>query len=85
MQEETERQILEVLREIREGQRDALARMDQHRALVEEQLKLSRGTVEESVGLQRLAVKRQRSLTYLAMPAIIVCILAIVYLIVRHF
>jgi len=85
MQEETEQKILEVLRDIREGQREALRVMEQHRSLVEEHLKTSRRTVEESVGLQRLALKRQRALTFVALPGILACIVAIVYLVARYF
>jgi len=85
MQEETGQQILEVLREIREGQREALSAMDQHRALVEEQLKTSRRNVEESVGLQRLALKRQRTVIFVAVPGILACIVAIIYLLARYF
>jgi hypothetical protein len=85
MQEETERQILEVLREIREGQREALRVIDQHRTLVEEQIKFSRSTAQESVGLQRVAVQRQRLITLIAVPAIGACIAAIAYLVVRYF
>lgn len=85
MREETEQQILEVLRDIREGQREALRVMEQHRSLVEEQLKSSRRTVEESVGLQRLAIRRQRVVTLIAVPGILACVLAIVYLVARYF
>jgi hypothetical protein len=85
MREETEVQILEVLREMRDGQREALRVMEQHRALVEEQIKTSRKTLEESVGLQRLAVKRQHAVLKFAAPAIGICILAIGYLLLRYF
>jgi len=85
MQEETGRQILEVLREVRDGQREALRVMEQHRALVEEQIKNSRRSVEESVGLQRLALRRQRALTLVAIPGILACIVAIAYVVARYF
>jgi hypothetical protein len=85
MNQETEQKILDVLREIREGQREALKAMDEHRALVKEQIQLSRGSVEESVGMQRLALKRQRVITSIAIPGILACMAAIAYLIVRYF
>jgi hypothetical protein len=85
MNQETEQQILDVLREIREGQREALRAMEEHRALVKEQIQVSRNTVEESVGLQRLALKRQRAVTFIAVPGILACIAAIAYLVVRYF
>jgi hypothetical protein len=84
MREETEVQILEVLREMRDGQREALRIMEQHRALVEEQIKTSRKTIEESIGLQRLAVKRQQTVLKFAIPGIGLCILAIGYLLLRY-
>ena len=85
MQEETSQQMLAVLRELRDGQREALRVMEQHRALVEEQIKTSRRTIEESVGLQRLALRRQRFLGLIAIPGILACIAAIVYLVLRYF
>jgi hypothetical protein len=85
MNEETQQQILDVLRELRDGQRDALIAMEKHRSLVEEQIRVSRSNVEESVSLQRLALKRQRVVTLIAVPGIIACIVAIAYLVLRYF
>jgi hypothetical protein len=85
MQKDTEQEILDVLRDMREGQREALKVMNEHRALVEEQLKISHKSVEESIGLQRLAVARQRTVTRVALPGILVCMAAIAYLVLRYF
>jgi hypothetical protein len=85
MSQDTEQQILETLRDIREGQREALQIMSSHRALVEEQLQVSRKRVEESVGLQRLALQRQKTITLIAIPGILACIAAIAYLVLRYF
>lgn len=85
MTQDAEKQILETLREIREGQREALKIMASHRALVEEQIQISRKTVAESVSLQRLALERQRNLALIAVPGILACIAAIVYLVARYF
>ena len=85
MNEETGQQILQVLRDLREGQREALRAMEEHQALVKEQLQVSRRAVEESVGLQRLAIRRQRAVTLIAVPAIFACIAAIAYLVLRYF
>jgi hypothetical protein len=85
MNPETEQKILDVLREIREGQREALKAMEEHRALVKEQIQVSQNNVAESVGLQRLALKRQRTVTFIAVPAILACIAAIAYLVLRYF
>jgi hypothetical protein len=78
MSEETERQMLETLREIRDAQREALR-------LMEAQLEASGVRVEESIGLQRLAMRRQRAVTFFALPGIIACIAAIAYLVFRYF
>ena len=82
---ETQNQILEVLREIREGQREALQTMKEQQALVKEQLQTSRSIVAESVELQKLGLKRQRTVTLIAVPGILFCIAAILYLVVTYF
>jgi hypothetical protein len=85
MSQETEQQILETLREIRDGQREMLTHLAAQRALTEEQITRSRATIEESVGLQRLALQRQKTITLIAIPGILACIAAIAYLVLRYF
>ena len=85
MNPESEQKILEVLREIREGQREALKAMEEHRALVKEQIQISRNNVAESVSLQRLGLQRQRTVTIIAIPGILACVAAIAYLVLRYF
>ncbi len=85
MSDEQQQQILDTLREIRDDQRELLTLMQANKALAEEQMRQSQQRVEESVGLQRLALQRQRSVTRIALPAILVCIAAIVYLVLRYF
>ncbi len=85
MSDERQQQILDTLCEIRDGQRELLTLMQANKALAEEQMRQSQQRVEESVGLQRLALQRQRSVTRIALPAILVCIAAIVYLVLRYF
>jgi len=77
--------ILETLREIRDGQREMLALVVAQQARAEEQIRKSRDSVAESVGLQRLALQRQRTVVWLALPAILMCIAAIAYLVLRYF
>ncbi len=74
--QETDQQILEVLREVRDGQREALRAMEEYRDVVKEQIRVSQSTVQESVTLQRVALKRQRTITLIA-PGIVACIAAI--------
>ena len=83
MSPDTERQILEVLREIRDGQGEVISRLAAHHALAEEQM--SRTAVDESMRLQREALKRQRSIALIAVPGILARIAAIAYLVLRYF
>jgi hypothetical protein len=85
MDQNTEQQILDTLREIRDGQREIVAHLSAQRALAEEQLQKSRASIEESVGLQREALRRQKNITLVAVPAILACIAAIAYLVLRYF
>ena len=83
--EQYRHESLNVLREIRDTQREILAQLGAQRALAEEQVRRSRETVEDSIGLQRLALQRQRSITLIAVPGILACIAAIGYLVLRYF
>lgn len=83
--EDPQRELLEILREIRDRQREAVEILKQQRALVEEQLQKSRDAVAESIGLQKTALARQRQVTMVAIPGIVACILAIAYLVIRYF
>lgn len=78
MSDDLQREQLELLKEIRDT-------LKAQRALVEEQMRKSRESVEESIGLQRTALRRQRQVTMVAVPGIIACILAIAYLVLRYF
>lgn len=78
MADDPQREQIELLREIRDT-------LKAQRALAEEQLARSRRTMEESLGLQRTALARQRQITLIAVPGILACILAIGYLVFRYF
>jgi len=85
MSQENEQQMLEVLREIRDGQREMLGLLAAQRVAAEEQVKKSRESIAESVALQRLGLARQRTVTLIAVPGILACIAAIAYLVWRYF
>jgi hypothetical protein len=85
MPQEEQKEILDSLREIRDGQREMIRLLSAQRALAEEQLKKSGERVAESVGLERLALQRQRTITLIAIPALLACITAIAYLVLRYF
>lgn len=78
MADDPQREQVELLREIRDT-------LKLQRELIEEQLARSRASVEESIGLQRTALQRQRQVTAIAVPGILACLLAIGYLIWRYF
>jgi len=71
-------ELLETVREIRDH-------LSSQRVLLEEQIARSRKTAEEAIALQRQALQRQRSVTVLAGIAILACIAAIGYLVIRYF
>lgn len=85
MSGDTQQQVLETLREIRDGQREIVAQLAAQRALAEEQIQKSRAGLDESVSLQREALRRQKSITLIAVPGILACIAAIAYLVLRYF
>lgn len=85
MLQEEQKEVLHTLREIRDGQREIIQLLSAQRTLAEEQLKKSGERIAESVGLQRLALQRQRTITLIAIPAILACIAAIAYLVIRYF
>lgn len=78
MADDPQREQLELLREIRDT-------LKAQRTLVEEQLARSRQQVEESIGLQKTALARQKQITWIALPGILACIAAIAYLVLRYF
>lgn len=84
-EEKLAQEQVQLLREIRDGQLKIIELMSAQQALAEEQMKRSRASIDESVGLQKLALQRQRTITLFAVPAIMVCIAAIVFLILRYF
>lgn len=81
---DTETEILELLREIRDNQKLALERQAAQLETAREQLDRSRNQVEESIVLQRQAVDRFKRVTRIAVPGIALCIAMIVYLLVRY-
>lgn len=76
--------ITSLLVEIRDTQKQALEQQALHLALAREQLDRARTQVEESLAVQREAVARQKAAMRIALPLILFCIAAIVYLIWRY-
>ena len=84
-EEQRTHDLLHVLREIRDGQQEIIQLLSAQHALAEAQIKRSRDSIEESVGLQKLALQRQRTISLVAVPGIVICIIAIGYLVLRYF
>ncbi|HUL92088.1 MAG TPA: hypothetical protein VLV56_07035 [Burkholderiales bacterium] len=78
-------EIRDLLIEIRDNQRLALQRQEEHLAIAREQIDRSRNQVQESILLQRQAVERVRRVSWVAIPGIALCVLLIVYLLVKYF
>jgi hypothetical protein len=77
--------VREILVEIRDNQRKSLDIQEKHVALAREQLDRAKSQVEESLALQREAVAKQQLVMRMGLPAIALCILVIVYLVIRYF
>ena len=76
--------ILQLIKEIRDDQRLALARQEEHLALARQHLERSRSQVEQSIELQKAAIARVRQISRVAIPGIVLCVALIAYLIVRY-
>jgi len=76
-------EILKLLTEIRDNQKVSLERQEEHLAIAREQIDRSRNQVEKSIALQQQAVERFKKISRIALPAIILCIALILYLVVR--
>jgi len=83
MSETTE--IIQLLTEIRDNQRRSLERQEEHLAIAREQVDRSRTQVAESIGLQRQAMDRFKTVSRVAVPGIALCVGLILYLVVRYF
>lgn len=78
-------EIKSILVEIRNGQKKSIEEQEKQVALAREQLNRARTQVDESLALQRESVAKQKLIIRVALPAIGLCIVAIIYLIGRYF
>lgn len=78
-------EIRDLLVEIRDNQRLSLQRQEEHLAIAREQIERSRNQIQESIALQRQAVERAKRISWIAVPGIALCVLLIVYLLVKYF
>jgi hypothetical protein len=76
-------EILAALRRIEANQRQALDAQQQHIDLARSQMERSEKRIQESVELQKLSVARQVQVRNFALPAIVVLMGLLVYLLVK--
>jgi len=79
-----EDEIVQLLTDIRDGQREALNRQQDHLELARTQAERMRQTAEESVAIQRAAVERVKRVGRIVLPLIVLLIALIVWLIVKY-
>ncbi len=79
-----EDEILQLLTDIRDGQRDALARQREQLELARAEAERMRRIADESVGLQRSAIERVKRISRFVVPIIIVLIALLVWLIWKY-
>jgi len=77
--------IKQLLVEIRDNQRLSLQRQEEHLEIARKQIERSSTQVQESIELQRLAVDRAKSVSRIALPGILICVVLILYLLIRYF
>ena len=77
--------IRDLLVEIRDNQRLSLQRQEEHLEIARKQMERSSGQVQESIELQRQAVDRVRKISRIAVPGVVICIVLILYLLIRYF
>jgi len=72
--------IVSLLGEIRDAQREMLQRQREQLEIAQRHLEQAKVQIAESLQLQREAVNRTRIVTRVALPALLFCIAAVVYL-----
>ena len=76
--------IKALLTEIRDNQKVSLERQQEQLEVAQQQLERSNRQVSEALDLQKQAMARFKSLSRIVLPAIILCIVLIGYLVVRY-
>lgn len=77
--------IKQILIEIRDNQREFIRRQDEHLQIARDQVDRAKTQISESIRLQKEAVAKGRLITRIALPAILLCIALIAYLIFKYF
>ena len=75
----------EILLEIRDNQLRAIENQEKHISLTQEQVERAKKQIEESINLQRQAIEKTRTIMRIAIPGIVLCLAAILYLVITYF
>jgi hypothetical protein len=81
--EQTGREVVDLLRRMEANQQRALEVQQEQLALVHKQMERSERAIAESVDLQKLAVARQGQIRNIALPLILVLMVLLGWLLVR--
>lgn len=80
---EHDAEIIALLRRIEQNQQRGLELQQEQFALAKAQFDRSNERIEESLGLQRVAVRRQEQVRNIALPLVLVLLFLLGYLLVR--
>ena len=80
----TDDQIVELLSDIRDGQREALARQHEQLELARSEAERMRRIADESVALQRAGIERMQRVTRIVLPIILLLIALVVWLLFKY-
>jgi hypothetical protein len=80
----SDERVVSLLTEIRDNQREMLERQRAQLDVAQAHVEQAKIQIAESLKLQREALSRQRTVTRVAIPGIVACIAAILYLVVRY-
>jgi hypothetical protein len=72
--------IASLLGEIRDNQRQALEQQRAQIAIAHNHFEQAKAQIAESLKLQRAAISRQKVALWIALPAIVLCIAAIIWI-----
>jgi hypothetical protein len=78
-------EIKQLLTEIRDNQRRALQLQQEQLDLARQQLERARSQVAESIALQKQAMARFKTVSRIAIPGVVACIVLIAYLVITYF
>jgi hypothetical protein len=79
-----ENEILETLKEMREAQKELMAKQEEAIQFLRDEAEKSKKIREEAIALQRQAMERAKRISYIAVPLILICAGLILYLLLKY-